>query len=346
MYASQIKKQKINMKKTDIVKKILGQFYKTTPKKDKSTAFAPANIALCKYWGKRDVELNLPTTSSISISLCKKGTTTTIQKTKHQTEDKIILNNKLLKKDDDFVIRITQFLNLFKPTEKFFFTIKTNNNIPTAAGIASSASGFAALVKALNDLFDWKLDNTKLSILARLGSGSACRSLWQGFVKWDKGTRPDGMDSYAKKLPYKWKELCVGLLILSSKKKIISSSVAMQRTLKTSQFYPVFLKKSQQDMKHLEEAIIKKDFEAFGKTAESNSKAMHTAILTAKPTINYTKSETEKAIQVVLSNRQKGGCKMYFTQDAGANLKIFFLLKDKKFIKQLFPSIEIVKFYF
>lgn len=157
-------------------------------------AFAPANIALCKYWGKRDTTLNLPLTSSLSISLGKKGATCTVQLS-DQLQDICILNGKTLAVDSKFSTRITQFLDLFRPCEKMFFHVNSQMNIPLAAGLASSACGFASLVLALNDFFGWKLSQQELSILARLGSGSACRSLVQGFVEWQAGLRADGMDS-------------------------------------------------------------------------------------------------------------------------------------------------------
>jgi diphosphomevalonate decarboxylase len=151
-------------------------------------AFAPSNIALCKYWGKRDEELNLPVTASLSISLGRLGSTTKLSL--RPDSDVVRLDKKELAPDSPFARRIGAFLDLFRRDAGMYFEVEAVNTIPTAAGFASSASGFAALVTALDELFGWELDKRELSILARLGSGSACRSLHHGFVEWRAGTRP------------------------------------------------------------------------------------------------------------------------------------------------------------
>ena len=197
------------MKRLDVVKQIVPPLSSSL---QTASAFAPANIALCKYWGKRDSELNLPMTSSLSVSLGDKGTCTKISV---NDQDKIILNGDMLSLDLPFAKRLIAYLDLFRTQDHLHFSIETTNNIPTGAGVASSASGFAALVLALDKLFQWQLDKKHLSILARLGSGSACRSLWQGFVKWHVGVRGDGMDSVAEPLSIEWPNFRMGLLIFS-----------------------------------------------------------------------------------------------------------------------------------
>ena len=204
------------MKKSDVVRQLLGERYHAAPRYETATAFAPTNNALCKYWGKRNQELNLPVTSSLSISLGEKGATTTLT-VNNQSHDNIILNQKKVELTTTFAQRLIQFLDLFR--RDYFFDINIQTNIPIAAGLASSACGFAALVQALNQLFGWELSPIELSILARLGSGSASRSIWQGFVEWHAGVRKDGMDSYAECLEKKWPELCIGLLLLDSNEK-------------------------------------------------------------------------------------------------------------------------------
>lgn len=119
-------------------------------------AFAPANIALSKYWGKRSFELNLPLTSSLSISLGELGTRTTLS-ARSTGKDQIFLNGERVADGQPFARRLSAFLDLFRTPDQSAFEVRTTNNIPTAAGLASSASGFAALVLALNDLFNWKL---------------------------------------------------------------------------------------------------------------------------------------------------------------------------------------------
>ena len=168
------------------------------PKHDVGTAFAPTNIALCKYWGKRNADINLPITSSLSVALPTKGATTTLS-VRDQSNDFVLLNNKVLTPESPFVKRLTAFLDLFRPDKNWYLTIDIKMNIPVAAGLASSACGFASLTLALNELFEWKLSKRELSILSRLGSGSASRSLWNGFVEWHAAA--DGcLDSYAEPL--------------------------------------------------------------------------------------------------------------------------------------------------
>ena len=135
----------------------------------KSSAYAPSNIALCKYWGKRNIELNLPVTSSLSLSLGNKGATTSVGLYVGDNEqDKVILNNEEVNFNSVFYIRLKKFLDLFRLDNNFYFKIDTKLNIPYAAGLASSACGFAALVLALNKFFGWNLSLKDLSILARL----------------------------------------------------------------------------------------------------------------------------------------------------------------------------------
>ena len=144
-------------------------------------AFAPANIALCKYWGKRDETLNLPVTSSLSLSLGTLGSHCRLWRC--DGPDRILLNGEPLPPEHPFVVRASAFLDLFREAPGAGYAVEATNTIPTAAGFASSASGFASLVLALDQLHGWSLTRREASILARLGSGSACRSLWQGLVE-------------------------------------------------------------------------------------------------------------------------------------------------------------------
>ena len=183
-----------------------------------SIAFAPINIALCKYWGKRNELLNLPVTDSLSLTLPTKGAKIIIRCI-YVGYDKIVLNNLNLKNNNLFYIQISEFLDLFRMKKKIWFHVILNINIPCAVGLASSSCIFAVVIKGLNYLFDWNLNLQKLSILSRLGSGSACRSMWNGFVVWKKGTRKDGMDSFGVPLSLYWPDIRVGLLLFNKKKK-------------------------------------------------------------------------------------------------------------------------------
>lgn len=299
-------------------------------------AFAPANIALCKYWGKRDAELNLPVNSSLSISLGKLGTHTVVKFAK--TADRVFLNGKPAPKD--FAARVSTYLNLFRKDGQFF-EVRTKNNIPTAAGLASSASGFAALVKALDQLFGWGFNLRELSMLARLGSGSASRSLYDGFVVWHAGARADGMDSYAEPLSNDWKNLRVGILEVSKGRKKTGSTDGMNRTRETSELYESWPAQAECDFDELRTAIVAQDFNLLGETAENNALAMHATMLAAWPPLCYWKPQSVALMQKVWQAREDG-LELYFTMDAGPNLKLLFLEKDARAVRKLFPKVQIV----
>lgn len=340
------------MKKSDVVKKILQPAGRKgavslkellTPKHEKGLAFAPVNIALCKYWGKRDTKLNLPMTSSLSIALPDKGALTNIS-IHGKSKDVVKLNGKKLKSTSKFVKRTGRFLDLFRPENQWHLEIDINMNVPVGAGLASSACGFASLAAALNDLFDWRLSQRNLSILARLGSGSAARSLWTGFVEWHAGILPDGMDSFGEPLPFEWPDLCVGILSINEREKSVGSREAMQRTQDTSILYANWPKKVTQDLIIVKQALHLKNFSLLGGTAESNALAMHATILGCWPPICYFLPETVAAMHKIWALREEG-LELYFTEDAGPNLKLLFLEKNKEIVKNHFPKVEIIKVF-
>lgn len=328
------------MKKSDVVQHILGEKWRQTPRHKTGKAFAPSNIALCKYWGKREQELNLPVTSSLSISLGNQGASVSL--TPHdKSQDDIFLNGKAVETSAPFSKRLTDFLNLFRVSPAHCFSIVIETNVPVAAGLASSACGFASIVKALDALFGWELDAKHLSILARLGSGSASRSIWQGFVEWHRGERDDGIDCFAEFIPDVWQELRVGLLILNAQEKGVGSREAMQRTVATGSLYSAWPAKVSQDLAILKQAITAKDFNTLGKTAESNALAMHATMLSAWPPINYALPETLLGMQKIWKLRQEG-LSVYFTQDAGPNLKLLFLEQDRPSIESNFSGLKVI----
>ncbi len=331
------------MKKSDIVNLLLQEKESSLPSREKSMAFAPSNIALCKYWGKRDSELNLPMTSSLSVALPDKGAMTTLI-VQDASSDTITVNNQQISEDSKFAKRTIEYLDLFRPQKNWHLNIEIKSDVPIAAGLASSACGFASLVSALNELFDWKLTHRQLSILARLGSGSAARSLWNGFVEWHAGMQPDGMDSFAEPLDVEWQSLCMGLLLVSEAEKPVSSREAMQCTVDSSIFYSLWPKKVNQDLALIKQALKTHNFSLLGGAAESNALAMHATMMSAWPPICYYLPETIAAMQKVWQMR-KNGVEVYFTQDAGPNLKLIFLSDHKAIVKEQFPEMETVRLF-
>jgi len=320
--------------KADVINRILDgrQAMAGRPEAD---VFAPANIALCKYWGKRDTELNLPMTDSLSLSLGSLGSRCRLGLAAGD-RDEVAHTGESLAGDHPFVMRLSAFLDLFRGTARHHYRVDTTNTIPTAAGFASSASGFAALVNALDQLHGWALPARERSILARLGSGSASRSLWQGFVIWHAGNDADGMDSFAEPLAVQWPDLRIGLLVVNSGKKSIGSTVAMRRTVETSALYAAWPSKVAGDLAEIRQAISSRDIDALGNAAESNALAMHATMMAARPPVLYWQESSLAAMRQVWEARQEG-LPVYFTMDAGPNLKLLFLENDRASVIERFP---------
>jgi diphosphomevalonate decarboxylase len=319
------------------VKKILSSSSHSA--KEVGRAFAPSNIALCKYWGKRDEVLNLPFNSSISISLGNKGSFTEI---KRSNKDTFFLNDKIIDNETAFSCRLSKFLDLFRSHCRApGFEIRTTNNIPTSAGLASSASGFAALVLALNDLTGWELNKKELSLLARLGSGSASRSIYNGFVIWNAGKNYDGLDSYSQLINVKWPEIRVGIIKIDESEKKISSREAMKRCVATSKKYNSWPSIAEEHFRKIQNSIIDKDIDILGSTAEKNALKMHEVIRDTIPTIDFFTSETYECLKRIKRLRENN-VTVYATVDAGPNIKILFLENELKEICKEFKEIEII----
>lgn len=333
-------KQDIHM--NPIALKFVNQIIPHREFKHAGTGKAPVNIALSKYWGKRDTNLNLPTNGSLSISLPELGTKTTVNWQPNMIQDSVILNGNLLKSDQTFSIRLTDFLDYFRPQIPGAFQIETLNTVPTSAGLASSASGYAALVLALNQAFDWQLTLQKLSLLARLGSGSACRSVYSGFSIWHKGEAENGLDSFAEPIQQSWPEFCVGLLEIDLTEKPIGSTQGMQNTVNNCPLYQAWPQQAEANLQSIHQAILATDFTKLGETAENNALSMHATMIATWPPIVYWQPESVAAMQTIWQLRREG-VEVYFTMDAGPNLKLLFLETEKPAILQAFPEMNVLK---
>ncbi|MFW1677887.1 diphosphomevalonate decarboxylase [Pontibacter sp. JAM-7] len=317
---------------------VVAQVLPNSPQPGKQAdAFAPSNIALCKYWGKRDRELNLPVNASLSISLGSLGSQTRI--TPADGHDQVWLNGQRLELDTNFSRKVLEFIGLFRRDLQQSVMVETVNNIPTAAGLASSASGFAALMLALNEFYQLQLNPEQLSAFARMGSGSASRSMFDGFVEWHKGQQPDGMDSFAEPLPQSWPGFCIGLLKVCTAEKTVDSRAGMQRTLETAPLYQSWPQQAEQDLKTLKQAIYQRNFTRLGETAEQNALSMHATMIAAWPPLLYWQPESVAAMQRVWQLRA-AGTEIYLTMDAGPNLKLLFQSSDIELVRQAFPELQ------
>ncbi|WP_165004378.1 MULTISPECIES: diphosphomevalonate decarboxylase [unclassified Enterococcus] len=292
----------------------------------KGKARAYTNIALIKYWGKRNEELIIPMNNSLSLTLDAFYTETEVVFSDEFKEDQFYLDDQL--QDEQATKKISHFLDLVREKANIQLKAKviSQNFVPTAAGLASSASGLAALAGACDSALSLGLDSRALSRLARRGSGSACRSIFGGFVEWEKGH--DDLSSYAQPIASDSfeEELAMVFLLINDQKKDVSSRDGMRRTVETSSFYQGWLDSVETDLYQLKQAIKTKDFQLLGETMERNALKMHGTTLAALPPFTYWSPDSLKAMQLVRKLRNEG-IPCYFTMDAGPNVKV---LVEKK----------------
>lgn len=292
-----------------------------------ATARAYTNIALIKYWGKKDDALILPMNNSLSLTLDAFYTETTVTFSESLNEDTFILDNQ--QQSSEATKKISAFLDLVRKKSgvALFAAVNSRNFVPTAAGLASSASGLAALAGACDTALNLNLSKAELSRLARRGSGSACRSIYGGFVEWQMGTDET---SYATVVDSDhWEdELSMIFVLINDQQKDISSRDGMKKTVATSSFYEGWLQTVSEDLKQIKEAIKKKDFQRLGEITEANGLKMHATTLAAVPPFTYWSPESLKAMNMVRSLR-KNGLDCYFTMDAGPNVKVLCQKKDE-----------------
>lgn len=298
---------------------------------------AYTNIALIKYWGKRDAQLFLPETSSLSLTLDALYTETRVE-FNPAGHDAFYLDG--VKQSPEASQRVYDFIDLFRQASGQTGGVRVDsvNHVPTAAGLASSASAFAALACACNDLFEMGLTARDLSTYARRGSGSASRSLFGGFVLWHRGEGRDSSSSYAQ--PLSTGPLDIGMLVVvvDGGSKKISSREGMDHTRKTSSFYPLWPDIVVEDLAGMMEAIEAKDFISLGEIAEHNAMTMHATMLASKPPFCYLQGGSIQAIDLVHRLRQEG-IDCYYTMDAGPNVKVICRLHEMEAIKERFAEV-------
>ncbi|MBI3783323.1 MAG: diphosphomevalonate decarboxylase [Deltaproteobacteria bacterium] len=285
------------------------------------TGRACSNVALAKYWGKRDVSLNLPYTGSLSVTLDGLETTATVEIESGKTS-RTILNGVLTSGPE--ADRIRGFLDLVRLAagSRSVASAELASNFPVAAGIASSASTFAALAVAAAAAYGVSLTATQLSILARRGSGSAARSIFGGYTEWLPGEASDGTDSFAVRLaePEHWR-LGIAVVITNERPKSVGSRSGMAHAAKTSPFFPAWLTSHEDDLADIRRGILDRNLTLVGETAEHNCLKMHAVSLTSRPALLYWKPATLAVIETVYELRA-GGIEAYFTIDAGPQVKV------------------------
>lgn len=305
----------------------------------KATAVAPSNIAFIKYWGKKDEVLRLPENGSISMCLSNLLTTTTVEFSGDYKEDTIIINgiqeenegNRAIKHLD----RIRKIANINERAK-----VVTNNNFPTGTGLSSSASGFAALTVAGSIAAGLKQTEKELSILARQGSGSACRSIPDGFVEWLDGDSSD--TSYAKTIyaPDYWDIADVVAVVSKNKKEV--STTSGQKLAESSPFFEVrknHMKKKIEDIKKL---MDEKNFTGFGELLEAEALELHSIMLTSKPSLIYLLPASLKIMHLVKKWRSEG-LEVYFTVNTGQDIHLIVQKKDIEPLSARLKEVEDVQ---
>lgn len=320
-------------------------------------AKGPINIALIKYWGKEDEELITPLNNSISLTLDTNTfyteTKVTIKQTyeaKDNTKENdisLIINGKpsnitkriknIFKKFLSMDNQICKELSLSKLDIK----IESINTFPIASGCASSASSMAALVLAITSAL--KLENiiskTELTKIARLGSGSACRSIFGGICEWEKGNKDDSMAVQLYEKNY-W-DLGVKLIIVSQKEKDVSSSLGMKITKETSELFKYRINYIvKQNLENIKKCLKEKDFNNFAEIIIKDSNNFHACCRDSYPSINYLNEESDFIMKIVMSlNKIYGKNICAYTFDAGSNAFLIYEMKNKTIINDFFNFI-------
>ena len=285
-----------------------------------------ANIAIIKYWGKKNEKEMVPATSSISLTLENMYTETTLSPLPTDAKaDAFYINGQLQNEAEH--AKMSKIINRYRPEGAGFVRIDTKNNMPTAAGLSSSSSGLSALVKACNAYFQLGLNRRELALEAKFASGSSSRSFYGPLAAWDK----DSGEIYPVETDLK---LAMIMLVLKDQKKPISSLDGMKLCVETSTTFDEWIRQSEQDYKDMLVYLKENDFKKVGELTEKNALAMHATTKTATPSFSYLTDASYEAMDFVRQLREQGeSC--YFTMDAGPNVKVLCLEEDLEHLSEL-----------
>lgn len=309
------------------------------------TCKASPNIALIKYWGKRDEDLILPDNDSLSITLdsAEIFSKTTVSTSSKMTADRFFFHEIEQSKLPSRMKKVLDEIRRRFPSIKHkFVEIRSENNFPASTGLASSASAFACLAVALTNLFQLEPRDSLAAFLARIGSGSAVRSVYGGFVRWS--SRDECLSSSLFSAEH-WAELRIVILIFNSEKKPVSSTDAMQRTRQTSTLFPARLATIDEKIQNLIQAIEQKDFRTFAKIVMTDSSQFHAVCLDTYPPVIYLNEQSKHLIDLVHAFNQilnNENIRVAYTFDAGPNPFCFLRQQDLdeflSLLKHFYPS--------
>jgi len=302
-----------------------------------TTARANVNLALVKYWGKRDGALNLPATGSISLTLDGLSVEASVAFGGGEA-DRVEIDDAEVAGDE--VLRVVRFLDLVRAEtgRRERALVATRSTVPRGVGLASSAAAFAALALAASRAAGVALDPPALSALARRGSGSAARSIFGGFVEWRRGERADGRDSVAEPLaPPEFWDVCVVVAVTSSAPKAVSSRAGMERAA-TSPFYPAWVAGAEADLAEARAAIRARDLEVLGLLAEHSALKMHAVGMAARPPLLYWHGATVDCLDRVWKLRAEG-TSAFASIDAGPQVKVLCTPHDARRVAEALRAV-------
>ena len=308
-----------------------------------ASARARSNMALVKYWGKRDEALVLPHTGSLSMTLDALWTKTRVAFSGRPGTDELWLDGERASAQE--TRRATALLELVRGArlELGAARVESRNSFPTAGGLASSASGFAALAAAASWAAGLEPSPEKLSMLARRASGSACRSVLGGFVEWVRGEREDGEDSSARPLlgPGEWAvAMCIAIVDAGRKEK--SSRDAMKDSVRTSPYFPEWVRTTAGDLEEAKAALLARDLERLGDVAERSFLKMHAVAMTAEPPALFWKPPTLALLESVRGLRAQG-VGAWATIDAGPHVAVLCAEADAAHVGKALAAVAGVR---
>jgi len=283
----------------------------------RATAIAHPNIALIKYWGNRDDALRLPAAGSLSVNLAELETVTTVEFDAALTDDMVTVDGSA--QADAVCQRVSAHLDLVRNQAglKLRARVCSRNNFPMSAGLASSASAFAALTLAGAQAAGLSLTPQALSALARRGSGSACRSIPGGFVEWEAGS--EDRDSFAFSIapPQHWALVDVIALVSRSPKAV--GSAEGHTLARTSPLHAAYLASAPGRLQRCRAALLNRDFALLADAVEADSNLMHAVMMTSAPPLFYWEPDTLRVMKAVRAWRE-AGLAVCYTVDAGPNV--------------------------
>ncbi len=292
----------------------------------RATAIAQPNIALIKYWGKRDTTRNLPAVGSISITLRDLFTKVSVELDACLPGDILTVNDQ---QDDALLPRISACLDAVAGRDRLYARVSTTCNFAIAAGLASSAAAFAATTVAAAAAADLKLDDQQLARLAGQASGSAARSLYGGFVELSSNRDDITLTSLCDAEAW---PLMIIVAITETAPKDVGSTAAMEISRKTSPFYASWVERQPQDLDTARNAIMDRDFQQLASIAEHNCLKMHSVMWASRPPVVYWNSATIQCLETV-RRLQREGCNVFFTIDAGPQVKAVCLPDDAESVR-------------